>query len=171
METRNNIPVRKFLKSTTLILIWLFPLFSLSQPFFSVESGTRLGINTGYLFNDNLVFKGGALITYTRTTQVSNISYASTGYEINISGEDDQNFYITPLIGISHYHVTDFSKWVTGGDPVERNKTVLLTSLEIGKKFSNYQDVFDWKVYGSYYLFITKAKELFYGAGLRLFIK
>jgi len=171
MEMLSTNPIPKILKSIIFILIWLLPLFSLPQPFFSMESGNRLGINAGYLFNNNLVFKGGALITYTRATQVSNISYASTGYEINISGEDDQNFYITPLVGISHYHVTDFSKWVTGGDPIEKNKTVLLASLEMGKKFSNYQEVFDWKVYGSYYLFITKAKELFYGAGLRLFIK
>jgi hypothetical protein len=129
----------------------LLSLVCFSQPFISGEAGNRLGLNAGYNYN-NVVLKAGALIPYTTTTTKSNITYASVGYQIG---------FITPLIGIAHYHVTKIKT-----DPIEIKKTVILYSLEIGKDFTPIS-----QIPCRAYLFGTHAEKNFYGAGLRIFIK
>lgn len=132
---------------------------ALPQAFVSGEAGTRLGINAGYIYK-NAVIKAGGLFPYTRTESLSNITYAALGYQIG------NKINITPLVGISHYHTTDFEKYYAGGDPKTINKVGLLYSIEAGKDMTS-----GWG--GSYriYLFTTYSEEVFYGAGLRIFIK
>lgn len=143
----------------------LFPLLLLclcasSQTFVSGEAGTRLGLNAGYDYH-NLIFKGGALLSYTRTEKKSYVAYAAIGYKIG----GDIN--ITPYIGIAHYHHTDFEKWYEGiCDPIIENKTTLLYSIEVGKNFTAPCNV-DYRLY----LFGVKSEDIYYGAGLRIFIK
>jgi hypothetical protein len=129
----------------------LLSMVCFSQPFLGMEAGNRLGLNAGYDYH-NVVLKAGALIPYTPTTTLSNITYASVGYQIG---------FITPLIGIAHYHVTEIKT-----DPVEIKKTVLIYSLEVGKDFTTINNI-PYRLY----LFGTHAENNFYGAGLRIYIK
>ena len=141
-------------KITFIFLLTSFTAFS--QPFVSGEAGNRLGINAGYNYN-NVVLKAGGLFPYTRTTTKSNITYLSAGYKIG---------FITPLIGISGYHTTEFKELHGEINPKEIRKTVVLYSLELGKNFTTINN-------NSYrlYLFGTHAENNFFGAGLRIKIK
>jgi hypothetical protein len=123
-----------------------------SQAFVSGEAGNRMGINAGAIVH-HMEFKGGSLFPYSRSTVVSNITYAEAGYQIG------NNFEVTPLIGIAHYHDT-----VKGIQAI--NKTVLATSIELGKDFTTAANH-----YGNYYLFITQAHSFFAGAGFKIYIK
>lgn len=134
----------------------LFPLLiaassSFSQPFASMESGNRLGINIGYNYN-NIIFKGGGMFPYTRVNTNSNVTYFQVGIK---------TAFITPMIGISHYHVTRLKNC----DVEDVSKTSFIASIELGKNLET-----AWG--GSYkpYIFCSHSVDLFYGAGLRIFI-
>lgn len=144
------------MKKSIIIPLILLCFTAFSQPFVSGEAGNRLGLNAGYNYN-NVVLKAGGLIPYTRTTTKSNITYAGLGYQIG---------FITPVVGIAHYHTTEFTELHGEVDPKEISKAVVLYSLEIGKDFTTINS-------SSYrlYFFGTHAENNFYGAGLRIKIK
>lgn len=142
----------------------LFPLIllcfqALPQAFISGEAGTRLGINAGYIYK-NAVLKAGGLFPYTRTETLSNIAYAALGYQIG------NEINITPLVGISHYHTTDFTGLEQGCDPKIIDKPALLYSLAAGKDMTS-----GWGGSFRIYVFATYSENIFYGTGLRIFIK
>lgn len=139
------------MKSIILPLLFLY-FTAFSQPFVSGEAGNRLGLNAGYNYH-NVEVKVGGLVPYTRNALKSDVSYVSAGYQIG---------FITPLIGIAGYHVTQLRH----EEPVEIKKTVLMYSLEVGKDFTTVNNSSFWV-----YLFGSHANDNFYGAGLRIFIK
>lgn len=118
---------------------------TLAQPFVSMEAGNGIGINAGYA--KGVVIQAGLNVPYTRRADKPHIFYGSLGYEF---GND---FTIIPSIGISRYGM-------------EINKTALLTSIEAGKNFTTQAEH-----YGRYYLYARHSVRMFYGAGLRIFIK
>lgn len=92
------------------------------------------------------------------------IGYASAGFQFILSDDEDISPVITPSIGYTLYHTTDFSKYDVGEII---NKEVPLVSVELGKNFMTGSMC----PYGRYYLFATHAEKTFIGAGLRIFIK
>jgi hypothetical protein len=134
----------------SIILPLLFLCFTaFSQPFVSGEAGNRLGLNAGYNYH-NVVLKVGGLVPYTRNALKSNVGYVSAGYQIG---------FITPYVGIAGYQVTNIHGH-------EIKKTVLLCSLELGKDLQT-----AWG--GDYRLYLsgTYANDIFYGMGLKIYIK
>lgn len=149
---KTNPVFKDFAKAVVMILIFLLPLITFAQPYVGMEAGNRMGINAGMIVH-NIELKGGALFPYTRSTVISNITYAEIGYKFG------SNFNLTPMAGISHYHNT-----VKGIQEI--NKTSLIASLEFGRDFTTAADHF-----GNYYLFASNAYKMFFGAGLKLYIK
>lgn len=169
---KTNPVFKDFAKAVVTVIFMLLTSFAFSQTFFSIEAGNRMGFNVGHTFKNHIMFKGGILNPYQLSTdRISHITYVAAGYEIPLTHEEDNNFTLTPMAGVAHYHVGDFSKWFAGGDPLEIDKTVLETSIELGKKFYTYKPGPDWNLYGSYYLFATHAQTFYYGIGIRAFIK
>lgn len=142
------------MKQFALFVCLLCATTAFTQPIVGMEAGNGIGINAGY--TKGITVQAGLNAPYTRRADQPHIFYASVGYEFG------NEFTIIPAVGISRYGITDFSK----NDPLEINKTALLTSLDAGKKFKTISDH-----YGMYYLFARHSVRTFYGAGLRIFIK
>lgn len=147
---QKNNPVFKDFAVTIILL--LITSFSFAQAFISGEAANRMGINAGAIVH-NVEVKGGALVPYTRSTVISNVTYLEAGYKFG------NNFNITPLVGIAHYHNT-----IKGLQAID--KTVLSTSIEFGRDFETAANH-----YGNYYLFFTQAHSFFAGAGFKVYIK
>jgi hypothetical protein len=146
------------------IILFLIPVFSFAQGFMGMEVINHgFGVNGGYIVS-NVQIKVGLNSGFSHKAGVPNMVYASGGYQVTLTNNDENNFSIIPSAGIASYHVTDLSSYHSGGDAIDINKTALLTSIELGKDFTLGNE-------GRYYIFYTHAIQSFFGAGLKIYIK
>lgn len=122
-----------------------------AQGFIGAEvTNNGVGLNAGAVLNDKVQFKLGWNSSPSRSLKIPSIFYCSSGYQFNIN-----KVSITPFIGIAVNVVgvidsVDHTMW-------SENKTVLFTSLEVGRSFD----------FGRYYIFVNHAKSYVYGIGIK----
>jgi hypothetical protein len=150
-----------------LILITLITTSATAQPNIGMSVQSKgFGLSSGFLAG-NLDMQLG--LSVSKTTDVARIFYASTGYKIKLDNAEEDNFSITPSVGISKYHITDASQWKSGGEVKEINKILPFASFEIGKDVSAL--VSGQKIYARMFISANYCEKMFASLGLRAFIK
>ncbi len=136
--------------------------FISAQPYVSISANTKgFGMSAGYLSASNLDLSIGYDVPF-RKADVPSIFYAKTGYQILLSNYDENNFSLTPSLGIANYKVKDFSHWDNeGGSVKDINEIKPIYGLELAK---------DWNA-GRLFISANYCGNVYGSIGIRAFIK
>lgn len=118
-----------------------------------------VGANLGFL-GDHLDINTGINIPLSRT-DVATIAHFTTGYMINLTHKDEDNFTITPSIGMGSYHIKDYTAYNLDPHqgPTKISEILPYYSLELGK------DAY----MGRISLKLSYCKEVIAGISMRIF--
>jgi len=147
------------------LMMSLFIAFSLkAQPFLSMTGTTKgVGFSIGFLDQQSgIEFSSGYHVPVLRA-DLPWLFNISVGKRILLSHKEEDNFTITPSIGYADYSVKDFSQYEEEGEhPIVKIKEIrAIYKIELGK---------DWHL-GRVYITANYCKNVFWGVGLRAFIK
>ena len=87
------------------------------------------------------------------------ITSLQVGRAILLTNYDEDNYSITPSVGIAHYKVKDFKDFDNGGDIIEIAEVKPLFNLELSK------DAY----MGRMFLSATFCKTVYYSIGMKVF--
>jgi len=129
--------MKKETKQTIAIVLMAISLFLadnvFSQPFLSMGAGDK-----GIQFQLG-VLNEGTEITFSYKTpmtknDVAKIASLSFGKQILLSNREEDNYSLTPSIGMANYRVKDFSKYDAGEDNIiQVSQFKPVYSIELGK--------------------------------------
>lgn len=130
-----------------------------SQGYLSFNySSNGTGVRLGYL-NDVQISLGYQ--TPLLSAENANIADLSVGKRILLTNNDEDNFSVTPTVGVGFISYKDFTKYDQGGEIESVKKVVPVYGLELGK---------DWYI-GRLFIHANYANKFYYGIGIRAFFK
>lgn len=129
-----------------------------SQPFASFEGTTKgVAMTLGYQSYSGLQIAGGYNVPFTNSTHAT-LVYANVGYNYILDNEDQDNFSLTPTIGIAHSSVQVFD---TRDNPITIVSVRPIYGMEFGK---------DWHM-GRLFVSANYCQKFYYGIGIKAFFK
>lgn len=153
-------PIAWLKKHYSVLLFAMMPFAGFSQVFIGMDAGNKgVGLNAGGLV-DQIEIKAGINSSLYRS-ETPFMVYGSIGYQIPITGYEEDNISITPSIGFAHLSYQDFSKYETEDRIIRISHFKPKYSLEIGKD----------KNIGRVYVSATYASYTFFSIGFRGYIK
>ena len=129
-----------------------------SQPFASFEGTTKgVAMTLGYQSYSGLQIAGGYNVSLTNARN-ADLFYGNVGYNYILGDKEEDNFSLTPTIGIAHSSVQVFD---VNDVPTTIISVRPIYGLEFGK---------DWHI-GRLFVSANYCQKFYYGIGIKAFFK
>jgi hypothetical protein len=143
------------------VLLLLISSIAGAQTFIGLSAGSNgAGVSVGYLSAPGIEVSAGYSMPLI-SAEKPHVFYAAIGKQLLLTQNEEDNFSITPSVGIAHSSRKDFTEYDKGGPILTIENTKPLYSIEIGK---------DW-YHGRLFVSGSYCGVFSVSVGMRAFIK